>query len=48
MIRLRRWFVLISAFLMAPALQGADKPASPWTVDRTLPRSHPSVYRCRR
>src|SRR5262245_33496938 len=36
MTRPRRWFALIPAVLLAPALWAEDKPASPWAVDRSL------------
>jgi hypothetical protein len=36
MIRLRRWSVLFVASLLTPALGADDKPASPWSLDRSL------------
>ncbi len=36
MIRLRRWSACVIALLAVPPLRAADKPASPWIVDRSL------------
>jgi hypothetical protein len=44
MIRPRTWYVLSFAVSLAPALRADDKPASSWTVDRSLsvsPQSGP-------